>query len=182
MFQRKKRNKESERERKELEKKKLKETDEWMSEIQRLNDLNEDLTVDNGNLAERCRKLEAISDTLKVLLLSLIPPNADYEKIYMELADIYDPEGFCLHNVAKKMTNIDVCSYFATEDNLGYFEAADGYELLGWIIKAKFGEIEWRQLNPPYEIAESVSLNGRDKEIEYFYKKLYKETVLKLLK
>ena len=79
------------------------------------------------------------------------------------------------------MTHVNVYSFFPTEDNLGYFEEANGYVLLDWIIKAKFGEIDWKLLNPPYEIAGKVSYEGQEENISDFYKDLYKETVLQML-
>lgn len=155
--------------------------EELLGEINRLSDCNETLSYENENLIQRCDKLEAFARSLREMCLSLLPKDADYEPIYFGLADVLDPEGFRLHQIAKKITGIDVIYAFPTEDNLGYFEESDGYELIEWIIKAKFGEIEWVQLNSPYEKAGNVSLEGKEEDIAKFYKELYKETVLQLL-
>lgn len=155
--------------------------EELLSEINRLNDCNEILSYENRKLIQQCDKLEVFARSLKEIFLPLIPNDADYEPIYFSLADVLDPEGFRLHQVAKKITGIDEINAFPTEDNMGYFEEADGHELVDWIIKAKYGEIEWVQLNPPYEKAGNVSFEGKEEDIATFYKELYKETVLQLL-
>lgn len=155
--------------------------EELLGEINRLNDCNETLSQENENLIQRCDRLEVFARSLRETFLPLIPKDADYEPIYFSLADVLDPEGFRLHQIAKKITGIDEIYAFPTEDNMGYFEESDGYELVEWIVKAKFGEIEWVQLNSPYEKADNVSFEGKEEDIATFYKELYKETVLQLL-
>lgn len=155
--------------------------EEVLGEINRLNDCYEILSHENENLIQRCDKLEAFARSLREMFLSLVPDDADYGPIYYRLADVLYSGGFRLHQVAKKITGIDVSYAFPTEDNLGYFEEADGYELVEWIIKAKYGQIEWVQLNSPYEKAGNVSFEGKEEDIATFYKELYKETVLQLL-
>lgn len=156
------------------------ETEKMSEELKRLRDIEEDYAYENHCLNQRCEEIGTIRDILVKIIVGA--EETDYEALYNELADICDPEGFTLYDVAKDITHIDVCSFFPTEDCLGRFENANGRDLVGWITKAKFGDIEWEQLNAPYEIAASVSFEGRDKEIDDFYKKLYKETALKLLK
>lgn len=173
MFQRKKNKKELERQAAQM----RQET----SKIQRLNACNEDLLLENRQLAGRLKEMGESSRILRKLLLDVIPGDANYETIYQELAGMLDPDGYCLYDEARKRTRIDVCSFFPTEDNLGYFENLDGHGLLLWLVKAKFGEIEWEPLNPPYERAGSVSFEGQEENISEFYRQLYKETVQTLL-
>lgn len=155
--------------------------EETQNDMIRERDKAEELMFEKMELEENCREQGNIISCLKTVLLRLVSEGTDYEAIYHEVSSVFDPEGYRLHDMAKKMTGIDVCSFFPTEDNLGYFEEANGYVLLDWIVKAKFGDIDWEPLNPPYEIAGKVSYEGQEENISDFYKELYKETVLQML-
>lgn len=154
---------------------------ELKSEVQRLNVYNEELFCENRNLSGQLEEAGRFGRTFRKLLADVIPGDADYEALYQKLEGVLDPGGYRLYDEAKKRTRIDICSFFPTEDNLGYFENMDGHALLLWLVKAKFGEIEWEQLNPPYERAGSVSFEGQEENISEFYRQLYKETVQTLL-
>jgi hypothetical protein len=94
--------------------------------------------------------------------------NKDFNKAY-DMAKVYiDDEGFALYSEAKKYTNIDIYSYYYTEDNLGYFENANGFALLRYLEVAAFGEIEWEQLPNGYEKAINMSLNTEDTEFQRY--------------
>lgn len=154
---------------------------ELKSEVQRLNVYNEELVCENRNLSGQLEETGRVDKALRKLLVDVISDDADYEALYQSLEDVLDPGGYRLYDEAKKRTRIDVCSFFPTEDNLGYFENLDGHGLLLWLVKAKFGEIEWEPLNPPYERAGSVSFGGQEENISEFYRELYKKTVQTLL-
>ena len=155
--------------------------EEARNEVLRERDKSEDLGLEKMELEGTIRELRERNSCLKKVFRQAVSEGADYEAIYYEVDAAFDPDGYRLHDMAKKMTGIDVCSFFPTEDNLGYFEDADGHALLNWIIKARFGEIEWEPLNAPYEIAGEVSFEGQEENISDFKKELYRETVLLLL-
>lgn len=120
------------------------------------------------------RKNDTKCEICKMLMLSTLHLSKNttdfknFESLYQQLEPILDPGMFQLYQKAKEMTGINIYYYFPTEDTLGYFEEMDGEGLLKWLIYAKFGEIVYSQLNPPYEKVESVNLSGKEEEIAEF--------------
>lgn len=134
--------------------------------------------LDSANYQEWKEGFLKEKETLFGFIVQLLTePNQSAEALYHLLSGFYDEEGFRLYGKAKEITGIDVYRSFPTEDNLGYFEESDGFNLLGWIMKEKFGDIEWEPLNPPYEIAGNVSFDGREEEMDNFMEELYKMTI-----
>ena len=68
---------------------------------------------------------------------------AEMIRFYETVSPSLDPQGFTLFRAAKKMTGIDLYSYFAYEDSRGLFEQMDGRQLLCWLTAARFGAVEW---------------------------------------
>ena len=68
---------------------------------------------------------------------------AEMIRFYETVSPSLDPQGFTLFRAAKKMTGIDLYSYFAYEDSRGLFEQMDGRQLLRWLTAARFGAVEW---------------------------------------
>lgn len=106
----------------------------------------------------------------------------DYEKLYGLLAAQYDVGGWILYETAQKIRPVDIYREFYTEDCLGYFEFCNGYELLKWLKKAEFAEIEYRQLNCGYELSGETSFAGREKELAKFDKEIKTQAVSEMLK
>lgn len=148
-------------------------------EVEELKNKNRKLDSENYKLTKQSVRLQEMCKGIKKYFERVTPES--YEALYKAMAEEVDPDGFRLIQIAEKLTNIDVCHYFKTEDQLGYFEEANGYELLEWLIKAKFGNIEWIQLQSPYEKAGRVSFHGQEKNIQEFLETLYKKTVFRLL-
>lgn len=142
---------------------------------------NAEIRVNNAgvklhNAEQRVHQHSLATQSLSATLLS---EGFSPEEIYGCISAL-DPKGFQLYWAAEKITGIDPSRYFSTEDNLGYFEESDGYQLLGWVEKAMFGEIEWVQLNSPYEIAGDVKMHTDTDEYREYRNKLFTTTLIKL--
>lgn len=126
---------------------------------------------------KRYEAVRAVAGELMVRLEAL-EQEIDYKKLYQ----MFNNDGYELYCTAEKMTGINLSNSFPIEECRGEFETANGYELLSWIIKAKFGCINWSyKEGTPYETIESVSFEGKEKEINQFYKQIYKQTMHELL-
>ena len=66
--------------------------------------------------------LQAALDAYSPKLSSL----AEMIRFYETVSPSLEPQGFTLYRAAKKMTKIDLHSYFAYEDSRGLFEQMDG--------------------------------------------------------
>jgi hypothetical protein len=105
------------------------------------------------------------------------------KKIYEDLRELgVDVEGWELYYAAKELTNIDVYSYFYTEDNQGYFEEIDGNGLLKWLEIAAFAKIEWNHEQPPYEKYSSHTLDVKSPKYVAYLSELYPLALVKIKK
>ena len=128
------------------------------------------------------KKMQGLTDAISYLIQYANLPDSEYKNLYSQLYTSFDKEGFNLYRIAKEITGVDIYSYFPTEDNLGYFEEANGFSLFEWLIKAEFGEIEWEPLEcGPYEMASYVSYKGKETVIAEFKSRVYRLTVCRLL-
>lgn len=129
----------------------------------------------------REKKTQALIGSLRYLIQYSDLPDSEYKNLYSQVYTFLDKEGFNLYRTAKEISGIDIYSCFSTEDMLGYFEEANGFSLFEWLIKAKFGEIEWEQLEcGPYEMASYVSYKGKETAIAEFKLRVYRLTVCRL--
>ena len=106
-----------------------------------------------------------------------------YQAVYENIKDSLDPEGWTLYRAAERRCKTSVQCFFTTEDNMGYFEAMDGTQLLPWLECANFGTCGWRQLECPggYEVSENRRINtGSEKYINY-RKAIFEDAVSELL-
>ena len=114
-------------------------------------------------LAEFCPKLDSLESMLRF-----------YETISPSL----DPQGFTLYRTAKKMTKIDLHSYFAYEDSRGMFEETDGRRLLRWLTAAYFHAVDWEIVTGTcYEEAILREVDTSTPEYQAFEKKLYRKVL-----
>ncbi len=114
-------------------------------------------------LAEFCPKLDSLESMLRF-----------YEKISPSL----DSQGFTLYRTAKKITKIDLHSYFAYEDSRGLFEQMDGRQLLRWLTAARFGAVDWDVVTGTcYEEAILREVDTSTPEYVAFEEKLYRKVL-----
>jgi hypothetical protein len=85
----------------------------------------------------------------------------------------YDTDGWRLYESAKDMLQADACSEFPAEDNMGYFEILNGYELLKWLEIAKFADKEYKQLPGGYAKLTSHTLDAESPAYREYQDRLY---------
>lgn len=114
-------------------------------------------------LAEFCPKLDSLESMLRF-----------YETISPSL----DPQGFTLYRTSKKMTKIDLHSYFAYEDSRGMFEESDGRRLLRWLTAAYFHAVDWEIVTGTcYEEAILREVDTSTPEYQAFESELYRKAL-----
>ena len=123
------------------------------------------------------QKLETAKSVIEALTNALIQEGKSGEEIYKMISPIADPRGFALYRTAEKLTDCAPSSYFHYEDNRGAFEDLNGFELIEWLEKAKFGEITWVVACPGYEKMESCTLDKNTEEYKSYKNNLYAQTV-----
>ena len=118
--------------------------------------------------------LQAALDAYSPKLSSLTEMIRFYETVSPSL----DPQGFTLFRAAKKMTGIDLYSYFAYEDSRGLFEQMDGRQLLRWLTAARFGAVDWEIVTGTcYEEAILREVDTSAPEYLAFERKLYRKVL-----
>jgi hypothetical protein len=89
----------------------------------------------------------------------------------------YDTDGWILYQAAQGILQTDVDSEFPVEDNMGYFEALDGYGLLKWLEIAKFADKEYGWGWGENEIMTSHTLDESAAAYREYQGKLYAAAV-----
>ena len=103
---------------------------------------------------------------------------AEMIRFYETVSPSLDPQGFTLFRAAKKMTGIDLYSYFAYEDSRGLFEQMDGRQLLRWLTSARFGAVDWEIVTGTiYEEAVLREVDASAPEYLAFEAKLYQKVL-----
>ena len=103
---------------------------------------------------------------------------AEMIRFYETVSPSLDPQGFTLFRAAKKMTGIDLYSYFAYEDSCGMFEQMDGCQLLRWLTAARFGAVDWEIVTGTcYEEAILREVDTSAPEYLAFEEKLYRKVL-----
>ena len=114
-----------------------------------LSEANNELEKTDTDVFLLERKLERTTTQLDACqtairtLCSQPPSTEELLRIYDAIAPSADPRGFDLYNAAKKLTGIDVPSFFPYEDNRGMFVQMDGRQLLRWLTAAHFHAVDW---------------------------------------
>jgi hypothetical protein len=85
----------------------------------------------------------------------------------------FDTDGWIVYQAAKGILQTDVYSEFPAEDNLGYFEALDGFGLIEWLEIAKFADKEYEQLPGGYEKLKNHTLDESSPEYQEYRGKLF---------
>ena len=108
------------------------------------------------------------------------------KKIYEAVAPYTDREGFRLFAVAQRILGKFHWSTFAYEDNRGFFEDADGYELMKYLFVEYDGALgqpkrnRWKRVGNGYEMCVDLGIDTLTPEYQAFEKELY-TTVLHYL-
>lgn len=105
----------------------------------------------------------------------------NFDKVYDSICGVLDPDGFVRYSIAKKLTKINVCSHFSTEDNMGRFENSDGNELLWWLEVAAYGSCDWEPLCSCYELAVNMTINDDTEEYRAYRKAINEQAAKSLL-
>ena len=139
------------------------------------------LSGDYGEARRRADFSEKKSAALQAALDVFCPKLgslAEMMKFYETISPSLDPQGFTLYHAAKKMTGIDLYSYFSYEDSCGMFEAMDGRQLLHWLTAARFGAVEWEIVTGTcYERAVLHKVDTSTPEYQAFEQKLYRKVL-----
>lgn len=107
----------------------------------------ERLEADKSDIYTRLRFSEKKAAALQSVLEAFCPKQASLEemkRLYVAISPSLDASGFTLYRTAKKLTGIDIHTFFPYEDNRGMFEAMDGRQLLNCLTAARFGAVEWQ--------------------------------------
>ena len=129
----------------------------------------------------RLRFAEKRAEALQSALNAFCPKLSSLEEMirfYDALSPSLDPQCFTLYRMAKEMTGIDPCGYFAYEDSRGMFEAMDGRQLLRWLTAAHFGAVDWEIVTGTcYEEAILREVDISTPEYGAFEEKLYRKVL-----
>ena len=104
----------------------------------------------------------------------------DYEGAYAVISAL-DDKGFKLYRAAEYLTGIDPSKEFPYEDNRGAFEELDGFGLLYWLDIAKFGAVNWEQLDNGYEKALPQRVDYESPEVRDFHAAVYLRAIQDIL-
>ena len=137
----------------------------------------ERLEADKSNIFTRLRFSEKKTAALQSVLEAFCPKQASLEgmkQLYAAISPSLDPSGFTLYRAAKKLTGIDIHTFFPYEDNRGMFEAMDGRQLLNCLTAARFGAVEWKVVEGTgHEKAVFREVDTSTPEYQAFEKQLY---------
>ncbi len=136
---------------------------------------------DCSEVRSRLRFSEKKAEALQAALDAYCPKLsslAEMIRFYETVSPSLDPQGFTLFRAAKKMTGIDLYSYFAYEDSCGMFEQMDGCQLLRWLTAARFGAVDWEIVTGTcYEEAILREVDTSAPEYLAFEEKLYRKVL-----
>lgn len=139
------------------------------------------LSGDCGEARRRANFSEKKFSALQAALDAFCPKLeslAEMMKFYETISPSLDPQGFTLFRTAKKMTGIDLYSYFAYEDSRGLFEQMDGRQLLCWLTSARFSAVDWEIVTGTiYEEAVLREVDTSAPEYLAFEAKLYQKVL-----
>jgi hypothetical protein len=104
---------------------------------------------------------------------------------YAVLQPVKDPNGFRLFRAAEEILGKFDYAHFPYEDNRGYFEDADGYKLLRYLLVQhcrKLGEANatvdrWDIVAAGYEQCIDLTIDTTTPEYKIFEKALYKRVL-----
>lgn len=123
------------------------------------------------------KKAEAVQTALETFCPKL-DTHAAIMWFYEAVSPSLDPKGFMLYHMAKRMTGIDVPSFFAYEDNRGLFEVMEGHQLLDWLTAVHFQAVEWEVIaGSCYEKALLLEVDTSTPEYHAFESKLYRKVL-----
>ena len=112
---------------------------------------------------------------------NLLNAGASASEIYETVKPVLDSDSFELFYAAEQILGDFDFSYFAYEDNRGYFEEADGHTMLRYLLiqyDEKLGEVNcnkdrWREACSCYEECFDLSIDKTTPEYKDFEAQLY---------
>ena len=126
------------------------------------------------------QKLAAV----RAVLEALCPKQASLEetkRLYGMVAPNLDASGFTLYRTAKKLTGIDVHTFFPYEENRGIFEQMDGRQLLDCLLAARFDAVSWEIVDGGSgEKAVFREVDPTTPEYQAFEHKLYRTALARM--
>lgn len=152
---------------------KNKELEEFVS---KLTEENEYLKNSCDTYKEDLNKLETYNDSVlsgvsEFVLKRLVKiEDLATEEIVDDLYNFsvnLDNEGWEELSIVREFINEDIYSYFYYEDNLGYFENMDGWQLISWYEKMKFAEIVDSEFIGSYEKCKYSDYDDKTEYIKY---------------
>lgn len=108
--------------------------------------------------------------------------------IYMAIAPVLDQDGFELFHVAEEILGQFEYSFFSYEDNRGYFEMANGHQMLPYLLvqydyklgETNFKKDRWKIACSCYEECVNTSIDETTPEYQEFEKQLYTKVLERL--
>lgn len=126
------------------------------------------------------QKLEAVRSVLEALCPKQVSLE-EMKKLYEMVAPNLDASGFTLYRNAKKLTGIDVHTFFPYEENRGMFEQMDGRQLLDCLLAARFDAVSWEIVDGGRgEKAVFRKVDTTTPEYQAFEHKLYRTALARM--
>ena len=143
---------------------------------------NESLSAECAELSQSLLRAEGKEKALQAAFMSFCPPMNTPEKLkqlYQCIAPQLDEEGFRLFRAAQRVTGKkNVSSEFPYEDARGFFEAADGRQLLRYLTAAYFGAVSWEVVpGTTYERTVLGEVDTDTPQYRAFESKVYMEAL-----
>ena len=137
---------------------------------------------------EKIVKYDSLDEKLKIIA-SKIPleiENLTSKEVYEKYSS-FDEEGWEIYSACEEIIVMDFYREYAVEDNLGWFEMADGHELRYYRELYKFGNTNYKWVSDletagnaeTIDIKES-KINYKSKEYEKYEKELYSKALVKI--
>ncbi len=121
---------------------------------------------------------------LRAALQEFCPPlssTEDMKRFYNTVSPTLDTQGFVLNHMAKKVTGIDVSTFFPYEENRGVFTSMNGRQLLEWITAAHFNAVDWTAVQGTCcEAATLREVDTSTPEYQAFERKLYRAVLTRM--
>ena len=163
----------------------------WIGMCDRAEERNVELINENLELQQSCDSMKQTNEqnveyieTIKRAFIEMckeyLEDGGSYQFAYSMLRDTFDKDGFKLYFTAKELTGVNLYTEFYAEDCMGYFENLDGFGLLLWLERAKFGVNKY-EISGSYELWSSGTIDRTTEQYRSFTDDLYRITVSKIL-
>ncbi len=157
-------------------------------ELRMLEDDRDNCMNEIGLLKEDLARKDAAIVALKKLVSAQAPgiSATDYKSVYFQLQSTLDENYFVLYHAAREILGAEeVWEYFPIEDNIGYFEVADGQTLIKYLEihffaqLAEKGSVSYEEFAPGVEVIGEIIYD--EDALGEFRRKMYKKAVKNIL-